>query len=153
MLRIIFSQSEKDALFEGYKNDSDPKVRQRMGALYFKSQGLLHQEICQLLRICSSTLIKYIKLYQQGGIPLLLQFNYKGQPSVLHLHKDLIMKEFDANPPENIQTARYHIEQLTGIVLSPTAIRNFMKSLDLKYLKTGTIPGGEKGNTPQKKRT
>jgi len=152
MIRLLFSTEEIKALYDCFKNAPDSKVRQRAGAVYFKSQKLAHQEICRLLRISSSSLTKYLKLYREGGIEALKQFNYKGQVSALWSHKDLIIAAFSANPPADISEARQRIFQLTSILLSPSAIRNFLKKIGLKYLKTGTIPGGEKGNTNEKKK-
>lgn len=152
MLIILFSEEAKQALFEGSQHHANPRVRRRMSALYFKSKGLAHNKICDLLNISPQTLISYIKLYQQGGITALTKFGYKGQVSPLTPHKQVIMDSFIANPPRDVQEARHRIEQLTGILLSPSAILNFMKKQGLKYLKTGTIPGGQKANSEEKKK-
>jgi transposase-like protein len=39
-----------------------------MEALWLKSQGLEHQEICRLAGVSSNTLRKYLRLFQAGGI-------------------------------------------------------------------------------------
>lgn len=54
-----------------------------MEVLYFKSQGITHFEICRLCQITKTTLTKYIRQYQSGGIEGLKNLGYTGQPSDL----------------------------------------------------------------------
>ena len=68
MIKIEFTPEEIDALeYERYHHP-DPKVQKKMEALYLKSQGIAHQEICRLERISEPTLVAYLKQYQDGGI-------------------------------------------------------------------------------------
>jgi hypothetical protein len=68
MIKIEFAPDEIDALeYERYHHP-DPKVQKKMEALYLKSQGIVHQEICRLCRISKPTLIVYLKQYQKGGV-------------------------------------------------------------------------------------
>ncbi len=152
MISITFTQEQKDIFFEEYQNHPHPKIRCRMGILFFKSEGLAHQDICRLFRITRPTLSKILRLYKEQGLEEVRTLNYKGQPSKLHPFSDLIKKEFYKNPVSTIQEARQRIKELTGIERSPTQIRLFLKKLGLKYLKTGNIPGGEKGDSDKKKK-
>jgi len=68
MIKIEFTPEEIDALeYERYHHP-EPKVQKKMEALYLKSQGVAHQEICRLGRISEPTLVVYLKQYQAGGI-------------------------------------------------------------------------------------
>ncbi len=68
MIKIEFSAEEVDALELERYHHPDPKVQKKMEALYLKSQQLAHQEICRLCRISGTTLVAYLKQYQEGGI-------------------------------------------------------------------------------------
>ena len=109
----------------------------------------------QLIRYDDFTISFTIKSYCYFilGLEGLKLLNYKGQPSQLHPYSQVIKESFNENPVSTIQEARERIIVLTGLERSPTQIRLFLKKLGLKYLKTGNIPGGEKGNTEKKKRT
>lgn len=75
MIKIEFTPKEIDALeYERYHH-VDPKVQKKMEALYLKSQGITHQEICRLGRISEPTLVAYLKQYQAGGIEQLKKIN------------------------------------------------------------------------------
>jgi len=68
VIALEFTPEEIDALeYERY-HYPDPKVQKKMEALYLKSQGLEHQEICRLVRISKPTLVAYLEQYQEGGI-------------------------------------------------------------------------------------
>jgi len=75
MIKIEFTPEEIDALeYERY-HYPDPKVQKKMEAVYLKSQGIAHQEICRLGRISEPTLVAYLKQYQDGGIEQLKKIN------------------------------------------------------------------------------
>ena len=150
MIRLSISPSQAAELFEGYQKHPHAKVRRRMGVLYFKSRGIAHQEICGLFQITKPTLCSILKRYESGGIASLKQLNYKGQPSKLHAFSAQLKQAFSDRPATSINEARQRIKEMTGLEGSPTQIRLFMKHLGLGLLKTGHIPGGEKGNSKKK---
>ena len=58
-----------------------------MEAIYLKSQGVKHKDIYKLCQISKTTLTKYIRQYQKGGIEELKKIEYKGQASELNQYK------------------------------------------------------------------
>jgi len=79
MIRITFNNKEIQKLrYERFHNPS-VKVQQKMEALYLKSMGVRHHEICRLCDISKTTLITYLREYQEGGINQLKEgTKYKG---------------------------------------------------------------------------
>jgi len=68
MIKIDFSQQEVDALrFERFHNPS-VRIQQKMEALFLKSKGLPHHEICRICEISKTTLITYLREYKRGGV-------------------------------------------------------------------------------------
>ncbi len=80
MIRIKFGEEDIEALrFERYHNPS-ARIQQKMEALYLKSKGLPHSEICRICEISKTTLITYLREYQKGGIDTLKsETKYKGE--------------------------------------------------------------------------
>lgn len=141
MIKIEFTAKEIDALeYERYHHP-DPKAQRRIEAVYLKSQGLVHQEICRLCRISEPTLVTYLKQYQEGGIEQLTKFNYRGQSSKLDEHATTLEAYFKEHPPRTVAEARQAIKDQTGIERSPTQIQAFMKRIGMKYCKVGYVPG------------
>lgn len=80
MIRIQFKEQDVQALrYERFHNPS-ARVQQKMEALYLKSKGLPHNEICRICEISKTTLIAYLKEYKRGGIKKLQEgTKYKGR--------------------------------------------------------------------------
>ena len=109
MIQIEFTSNDIDTLFEGFKNHSHFKVRQKMHVLYLKANGLSHKEICAICRITKATLSSYLKSYIQYGISGLIVVKCKGQPSKLNAHTDEIKKDFNDHPPSTLTEAGQRI--------------------------------------------
>ena len=142
MIQIAFTSEGINYLERERYQHTDPRVRKRIEALYFKSQGKPHKEIMELCSIRSNaTLAQWLKLYRDGGVELLKKFNYKGAPNELKAHESTLKNWFRENPPHTVAQAQKEIERLTGIRRGPTQIREFMKRIGMKIRKVAAIPG------------
>ena len=141
MLRINFTQEDINKLHYERYHHPHPLVQKKMEVLYLKSQGIKHKEIGSLCQISKTTLTKYIKQYQSGGVEELKKMNYKGQPSELNQSGDILKEYFEKNPASSVAEASDAIEKLTGIKRSPTQVRAFLKRTGLRCLKVGYVPG------------
>ena len=141
MIHIDFTRAEQDQLYEASVRHDKPLVRERALALYLKSLGFAHQDICEVCRITRATLSKYLKLYQEGGFAKLQVINYQGRVSDLDAYTDEITDEFKKRPPRSSAEAADRIEKITGIKRSSNAVREWIKRLGMKYIKAAVIPG------------
>ena len=80
MIRIDFKKEDVEALrFERFHNPS-ARIQQKMEALFLKSKGLAHSEICHICEISKTTLITYLREYEEGGIRKLKEATkYRGR--------------------------------------------------------------------------
>lgn len=140
MIQITFSEEDIRALNHERYHHPHPRVQQRMEALWLKSQGLPHKEICRLTSISGNTLREYLDMYKKGGIEKLKEVNFYCPRSEMMNHKDSIENYFREHPPATIAEAIAKIEELTGIKRSPTQVRTFLKSIGMRCLKVGMIP-------------
>jgi transposase len=141
MLRIDFTQEDIDKLHYERYHHPHPLVQKKMEALYLKSQGIKHKDICSLCQISKTTLTIYIKQYQSGGVEELQKIEYKGRPSELNRFSDILKEHFEKSPASSIAEASDAIEKITGVKRSPTQVREFLKRIGLRCLKVGYVPG------------
>jgi hypothetical protein len=140
MVKIEFTQEEIKALSYERYHHPHPRVQRKMDAIFLKSYGLPHQDICCITGISGNTLRSYLKDYQEGGINKLKEINfYKPQSEMLE-YKSSIEAYFKEHPPANIKEAMVKIEDLTGIHRSENRVREFIESIGLKRRKIGMIP-------------
>jgi transposase len=140
MIQIDLTPADIDALHHERFHHPHPRVQEKMEAVYLKSQGLLHKEICRLSRISENTLRSYLRQFQDGGIERLKRLDFAKPTSELADHRETLEDHFRQNPPRSTGQAAADIERITGIRRGPTQVRQFLKGLGLKCRKPGMIP-------------
>ena len=140
MLSIEFTDEQVEELsFERFHHPH-PRVQRKMEALFLKSQGLPHREVCDLARISRTTLWGWLRDFQANGVEGLKRWNAGGSISELEEHTDAISDHLTEHPPHTIAEAQQAIEELTGIRRSETQVRELLKRLGFLRLKTGSMP-------------
>jgi transposase len=140
MIHIDFTPEQIDALHHERFHHPHPRVQLKMEAVYLKSQGLPHQDICRLTRISENTLRSYLRQFQDGGVERLKRTDWAGTESELDEHRETLEDHFRDHPPRSTAEAAAEIERLTGIRRGPTQVRLFLKAMGLKFRKLGMIP-------------
>lgn len=135
-----FSEEEIKQLQYEHLHHNHPRVRRRCEVVYLKSHEFSHQDIGRIVGVSQPTLRSYLEMYKSGGIEKLKELNFYRPVSELEAHREKIKAEFTSSPPKTINEALKRIEKLTGILRSPTQVRQFIKKLGLKRLKVGQVP-------------
>src|SRR3954451_14367384 len=140
MIPIDFTPEDIDALHHERFHHPHPRVQEKMEAVYLKSQGLLHKEICRLTRISENTLRSYLRQFQEGGIERLKRLDFAKPTREMAEHREALEEYFRKNPPRSTAQAAAEIERLTGVRRGLTQVRKFLKGMGLKFRKLGMIP-------------
>lgn len=140
MLRLAFSEAEIEQLNHERKHHPHARVRQRMEVVYYKSQGKSHKEIGELVAMTQTTVRRYLRLYQTGGIEALKGLHFYRPQSTLESQKAVIMAAFESEPATTMKEAAHRIKALTTIERSPDQVRRYLTRLGLKRRKTGQLP-------------
>lgn len=145
MVKLEFSPVESEALnYERYHHPH-PRVQQKMEALWLKSCGLRHKEICRLTGIGSTTLTGYLRAYQTGGPEALKEVRCYRPESELQAYRGTLEKYFREHPPATAKEAMAKIEELTGVRRSPDRVRIFLKRLGMACRRVGMVPAKADG--------
>ena len=121
-------------------NHPHPRVMLKMDVVHLKSLGLGNDLVCKITGVCGNTMREYLKQYNKGGIEHLKEVNFYRPNSELDAYRGTIEKYFTDNPPSSISEASAKIEELTGIKRGETQTRKYLKSLNFRYMKTGSVP-------------
>jgi len=149
MLQVIINEEDKEIFARERYGHIHPRVCQRMDALHLKSKGISNKEICNILGICSNTLLGYYRMYNSCGVDELRKLNFNRPQSQLSAYKDSIENYFTEHPPCSISEAASKIKELTGIERKETQVRKFLKSIGFRCLQVGIVPA--KALTEEKK--
>ena len=112
MIKIEFTESEKQALQRERFNHPHPRVQMKMEAVFLKSQKLSNQMICTIADISENTLRNYLKDYKEGGIEKLKEIKFNQPKSELEKHKETLEACFRKTPPATINEAVDRIDLL-----------------------------------------
>jgi len=140
MIEMQFTEKEKNILYFQRYNHPNPRVRRKIDVVWLKSNGLPHKEIAKLVRVTENTVRNYLHQYLEGGIDRLCEVRYHQPQSELDKHEDLLTDHFVENPPATANEARTMIIEKTGITRSLTQVRQFMKRIGMRHLKTKILP-------------
>lgn len=152
MLQIIFTPEERKELQNLRFNHPHPHVQKKMEVLYLKSleRKLAHELIAEIGGVSQNTMLSYFRDFKTGGIEKLKEINFYRPKSKLTEHKQTIEQYFKKNPPASLSEASAKIEKITGIKRGLTQTGKYLKSIGMKFIKVGSIPGKALTDTKKK---
>ena len=140
MINLYFKQSEIEKIRELTKKHPHPFVRQKSNVLLLKAFNTHHNLIAKILGICENTVRNYLKSYQVSGIESLTEIPFYKPDSALIQFKLIIEKYFEESPPSTIKQACAELEPLIGFKIGESALREYIKSIGIKYRQVGAVP-------------
>jgi transposase len=149
MLKVKFTEEDLRAMHYERFNNPHPRVMLKMEVLYLKCKGYKNDVISDITGVCGNTIREYLKQFSEGGLSQLKAVNFNRPISDLRNYTETIEQYFTENPPRSIGEAAAKIRELTGLERSETQVRKFLKSLDFRFRKVGSVPA--KSLTEEKK--
>ena len=147
MLKISFSQADKNQLLEMAFSQPHPRVQKKLLAVHMRSLGFSNHEIMKALGIHSeTTLISYCREYSKGGVDSLCTVRFNKPKSKLEPYEAALKAYFKKNPPKSVTEAIEVIKKLTGIERKKSFIQKYLHQLGMKFLKTGGVPAKADGS-------
>ena len=89
--------------------------------------GISNSEINQKFGTSYTTLRKYKAALEDGKIEQLIEFKGIRTKSALDDYEDVILKEFETNPPKTLRDAQERILRLTGLNRSLHRVQVWLK--------------------------
>lgn len=141
MLTLKSSEDEFQRLKYEKENNKSPRVRKRCSSIYMKmiDNRLSINDISRLLGCHRTSVDRWLHSYITNGVSSLLHEDMHRPVSEMEQHKDAIMNSLNESPVHSVNEARQRIEQICGILRSPTQVRNFLVKHGYKYRKMGQV--------------
>jgi transposase len=142
MIEIHLTDQEIQDLNEAIDDPShSEKTKIKLLVIRMRHEGAKTGFISKCLNLHSNTITNYLNEFQAGKLPATLENKYYKPTSSLEPFLPCIRCSFLAYPVADAKQAVERIHKLTGIRLSESQSRRFMKSLGLKLRKTAPVPG------------
>lgn len=140
-LRIALTADEQRIVLAEREAHPDACVRRRLWSLWLLHCGTTREQAAKILGIACSSVQRDVSRYRQGGLEALRESRREYQPtSKLAQHQDVIRQSLEQQPARTIAEACQRIKELTGVERGPTQVRQFLKSLGLKWQRVRAIP-------------
>ena len=140
MIKINFNQDSVNKIRNLSKDHPHPFVRQKSHVLLLKSYDIPHNKIEDIFNLSGNTVRNYLNNYIENEIESLTNIPFYKQQSRLVQFEEIIRKYFDETPPSTIKQACSDLEILIGFKSSETQMREYIKSIEVKYRKVGAVP-------------
>src|SRR3954453_11175978 len=113
--RITFTDDDFSAIAVERYHHPEPFVQRKLEVLWLKSQGLTHDAIARLASVSRSSVQRYLKEFQRGGLDAIRRYPWKGQRGALADHRASLEEYFGQHPPRSVWQAQRLIEERTGL--------------------------------------
>ena len=127
MLKIDFTEKAIADLYQQFMEQPSGPTRKKLHVVYLKALGLAHKDIERIARTSADSVTRYLKDYAKGGLAALSVSRTHRPVSSLQPYQEQIKSHFLKQPPHTVAEASHEIEVLTGIKLSSSACRDFMR--------------------------
>lgn len=142
MIRLQLTNQELEDVAEALDSpEVSERAKMKLLVVTMHVQGAQHGFIESCLRISSPTLASYLKEYQEGRLPKILENRYYKPSSSLEPYWQCLICSFTVVPAADAKAAMARIEMMTGIKLSEGQCRRVMKKMGMTLKKTAPIPG------------
>jgi transposase len=142
MIRLELSDQELSDIAEALDDPATPeKNKAKLLVIRMHHAGARHGFIAKVLNLHSNTITNHLKEYSKDGLPGTLEDRYYRPSSSLEPFLACLKCSFQVSPVADAKQAVARIESLTGVRLSESQVRRFMKSLGMKVRKACSIPG------------
>jgi transposase len=141
MIDLKLTEAQLDLLHKEASENPCARARKKCWVVYLKGKRYAHQEIADVVRVDCDTVTEYLRKYRDGGLPGLLAEDYRKPEGLLDGHAERLKKVFETSPPHTVNQAIEVIGQETGVRLKPSACRDFMRKLGMRFRRCGLVPG------------
>lgn len=142
MLKIELSKSQMEDLGEAIDSpDTAQRFRRRLLAVKMVAAGIKRELVASTLDISSPTLCSYAASYNKGGLAALLEDKSYRPSSSASDKLEEIKELFESEAPSCASHARAMLAESFSVELSLSQVRRLMKSIGMKFIKAGVVPG------------
>src|SRR5438552_1104584 len=143
----ILTEEQVIGLKQAHKQTREKRLADRIKAILYLDYGLSYAEIAKLLLFDEVTIRRYLKQFQQKGIPGLLEYRYTGGKSHLTFTQEEELKEyFKENTPQTAKAAVGYIKKTYAVSYSVIGVTKLMHRLGFVYKKPKLLPAKADAN-------
>lgn len=141
-MKNFLTAQEVVILREAHYDSQFRKRADRIKAILFLNQGFSFEQTAKLLMLDETTIRRYEKEFQQGGVDLLVEDNYSGSESFLTTEEQQALTLYlKQHTLKTVKEVVFHVLKTYGKKYSIEGMTHLLHKLGFVYKKTKIIPG------------
>lgn len=138
---LTLTQEERDAISRRYKQEKNPRFRERLHCLLLKDRGHTNIEVAQMLLVVPETITDWLNLYQNAGLEALCRLETGGGDSFLRAEQlGLLQAELDKHGFQTAKQVCAWVQEQFGVSYSERGMRDLLRRLDYTRQKAHLVP-------------
>jgi transposase len=152
-LRVQLTDEERDVVNEERISHPNPRIRERMLALWLLHNGVTRQKAAEIVGVGRASVQRFVAAFRDGGLDGLRRWDPNRPESEMATFRESIRESFEKQPARTVAEAGERIFQLTGLRRGPSQTRKFVKDLGLKFQRVRMVPVPPKKTWPSTSRS
>jgi transposase len=138
---LTLTQEERDAISRRYKQEKNPRFRERLHCLLLKDRGHTNLEVAEMLLVVPETITDWLNLYQAGGLEALCRLQTGGGESFLTPPQiGQLQVELDKHVFQTAKQVCAWVQEQFGVTYSERGMRDLLRRLDYTHQKAHLVP-------------
>jgi transposase len=138
---LTLTEEQREQISRRYKQEKNPRFRERLQCLLFKDRGLSNIEVADLLQVVPETITDWLNLYQDGGIEALCRLETGGSDSFLSQEQiTLLQAELDKHIFQTAKQVCAWVQEQFAIPYSERGMRDLLRRLGYTRQKAHLVP-------------
>ena len=144
MIRIRLPEEESQRLEQAYREETDPKYRDRIQIVRLASRDRLHKDIAQDLAITTRSVQRWLNSYLDGGLDALRPRKAPGKPGNIPAELADLVKRWVIEGPakQGLDRANWtheeiadHLLKAKGVRTSRSAVQRFCQKIGIRVYR------------------
>jgi transposase len=138
---LTLTEEQREQISRRYKQEKNPRFRERLQCLLFKDRGLSNIEVADLLQVVPETITDWLNLYQDGGVEALCRLETGGSDSFLSQEQiTLLQAELDKHLFQTAKQVCAWVQEQFAISYSERGMRDLLKRIGYTRQKAHLVP-------------
>jgi transposase len=138
---LTLTEEERDEISRRYKQEKNPRFRERLHCLLLKDRGHTNTEVAQMLLVVPETITDWLNRYQDGGLEALCRLETGGGDSFLSAEQICqLQAELDKHVFQTAKQVCAWVDEQFEVTYSERGMRDLLRRLGYTPQKAHLVP-------------
>lgn len=138
---LTLTDAQRTEISRRYKQEKNPRFRERLHCLLLKERGHTNSEVAQMLLVSQDTITDWLNLYEDGGIETLCRLETGGSDAFLDQEQIArLQAELDKHGFQTAKQVCAWVQEEFAVTYSERGMRDLLRRLGYSRQKAHLVP-------------